>query len=75
MYFKKFVNDVKDLKSKDTSKLLSDKTKGGLVGAGIGGLIGLTIGAIKKKNLLFSAMVGAVLGAGMSRAINIKFKK
>lgn len=72
MYFKKFLNDVKDLKAKDTSKIVGDKTKGALVGAGIGGVIGLTIGFVKKKNLLFSTMVGAVLGAGISRAIKTK---
>jgi hypothetical protein len=46
----------------------------GLVGAGIGGTIGIVIGLVKKKNILFSAMVGAVLGAGISRTIKIKNK-
>jgi hypothetical protein len=46
-----------------------------LVGAGIGGVMGLFIGIAKKKNLLFTTMLGAVLGAGMSRAINFKKKK
>jgi hypothetical protein len=75
MYFKKFINDVDVLKKKDTTKILSESTKGALIGAGVGGAIGLVIGAFKKKNLLFSAMIGSVLGAGMSRAIKIKFKK
>jgi len=75
MYFKKFLNNVEELKAKDTTKILSESTKGALVGAGIGGVMGLLIGVAKKKNLLFSAMLGAVLGAGMSRAINFKKKK
>ena len=75
MYFKKFINETKVLKSKDTTKILSESTKGALVGAGIGGAIGITIGIIKKKNILFSAMVGSVLGAGLSRAIKSKKKK
>jgi outer membrane lipoprotein SlyB len=75
MYFKKFLNEVGELKAKDTTKILSESTKGTLVGAGIGGLMGLIIGIAKKKNLMFTTMLGAVLGAGMSRAISFKKKK
>ena len=75
MYFKKFLTEVKQLKAQDTSKIVSDKTRGALVGAGIGGTIGIVIGLVKKKNILFSAMVGAVLGAGISRTIKIKNNK
>jgi outer membrane lipoprotein SlyB len=75
MYFKKFINDTEILKAKDTTKILSESTKGALVGAGVGGTIGLAIGFVKKKNILFSVMLGSVLGAALSRSIKLKFKK
>jgi outer membrane lipoprotein SlyB len=75
MYFKKFLNEVGELKEKDTTKILSESTKGALVGAGIGGVMGLLIGIAKKKNIMFTTMLGAVLGAGMSRAISFKKNK
>jgi uncharacterized membrane protein len=73
MYFKRFIDDVDEIKAKDTNKVISDTTKGALVGAGIGGAIGLIIGFARQKKPLFSCFIGAVVGAGVSKAV--KFKK
>lgn len=73
MYFKKFIDDLNETKAKDSNKIISEKTKGALIGAGIGGGVGLLIGFARKKKPLLSMFIGAVIGAGISRAV--KFKK
>jgi hypothetical protein len=67
MYYKKFITDVKDIKSKDTNKILTETTKGTLVGAAIGAGFGILIGIGRGKNLLISGFIGSVIGGGISR--------
>lgn len=72
MYAKKFLNQVGEVKSKDTSTILNDMTKGTVVGAAIGAGVGLFIGFGRKKNLLMSAFIGSVLGGGLTRLFIVK---
>lgn len=67
MYAKKFLKAVGDTKAKDTNTIISETTKGTMVGATIGAGIGLFIGFGRKKNLLMSGFVGAVIGGAISR--------
>jgi hypothetical protein len=55
------------VKSKDTNTIISETTKGTMIGAAIGAGIGLFIGFGKEKNLLMSGFIGAVLGGAISR--------
>jgi hypothetical protein len=68
MYAKKFLKAVGDVKEADTSKTLTDATKGTMVGAAIGTGIGLFIGFSRKKSLLMSGFIGAIIGGAISRA-------
>ncbi|MBM3201791.1 MAG: hypothetical protein FJZ56_05230 [Chlamydiae bacterium] len=72
MYAKKFLKTIGDTKAKDTNTVLTDAMKGTMVGATIGGGIGLLIGFGRKKNLLMSALIGAFIGGAISRAFIIK---
>ena len=72
MYAKKFLKTIGETKAKDTNTVLSDATKGTMVGATIGAGVGLFIGFGRKKNLLMSAFVGAVIGGAISRAFIVK---
>jgi len=67
MYAKNFLKVIGETKAKDTNTIISEQTKGTIVGAGIGGGIGLFIGFGRKKNLLLSAFIGAVIGGAISR--------
>lgn len=67
MYAKKFLKAVGDTKEKDTNTIISETTKGTMVGAAIGAGIGLFIGFGRKKSLLMSGFVGAVIGGAISR--------
>jgi len=67
MYAKSFLNSVGEVKSKDTNTIISETTKGTMIGAAIGAGIGLFIGFGKEKNLLMSGFIGAVLGGAISR--------
>ena len=67
MYAKKFLNTVGEAKKKDVNAVISDSTKGTMVGASIGAGIGLFIGFGRQKNLLMSAFIGAILGGAISR--------
>jgi len=67
MYAKNFLNSVGEVKSKDTNTIISETTKGTMIGAAIGAGIGLFIGFGKEKNLLMSGFIGAVLGGAISR--------
>ena len=74
MYAKKFlkaVGEAKD-KSKDTSMVLNDSTKGTMVGASVGAMVGLFIGFGRKKSLLMSGFIGAIIGGAVSRAFIVK---
>lgn len=72
MYFKQFIDNIKDVKRKDTNTILNDTTKGALVGSAIGGSIGLVIGIAKRKNLLLSIFIGSVIGGSISTIIKKK---
>jgi len=67
MYAKDFLNQLGDVKSKDTNTIISETTKGTMVGAGIGAGLGLLIGFSKEKNLLMSGFIGAVIGGALAR--------
>jgi uncharacterized membrane protein YeaQ/YmgE (transglycosylase-associated protein family) len=69
MYAKQFLNSVGDIKKKDTNTIISESTKGTIVGASIGAALGLFIGFSKEKNLLMSSFIGAVIGGGIARFI------
>jgi len=73
MYFKKYLNQVGDVKKMDTNKIL-ESTKGVMTGAAIGSGIGLMIGFGRKKNLLLSAFIGSIVG-GMVTKVFINNKK
>jgi len=64
MYFKKFINQIGEAKTKDSNKILADTTKA----AGIGGLVGILVGLTRKKNIVLSAFIGSVIGAAISKA-------
>lgn len=72
MYAKKFLNAVSDEKSKNTTTVINDLTKGTMTGAAIGAGIGLYIGFGRQKNLLMSAFLGAIMGGAISRIFIIK---
>jgi uncharacterized protein YqgC (DUF456 family) len=67
MYAKSFLNTVDEVKKKDTNTIITETTKGTMIGASIGAGIGLFIGFGKQKNLIMSAFIGAVLGGAISR--------
>ena len=52
--------------------VLNDAMKGTMVGATIGGGVGLLIGLGRKQNLLMSASIGAFIGGAISRAFIVK---
>jgi hypothetical protein len=72
MYAKKFLNAVDEKKSKDTTTIINDSTKGTITGAAIGAGIGLFIGFGRQKNLLMSGFLGAILGGAISRIFIVK---
>jgi hypothetical protein len=67
MYAKRFINSIGEVKSKDTNTIITESTKGTMVGASIGAGIGLFIGFGRKQNLLMSAFIGAIIGGSISR--------
>ena len=72
MYAKNFLNQVGEVKKKDTNTIISDTTKGTMVGASIGAGLGLFIGFGRQKDLLMSGFIGAVIGGTISRVFMIK---
>jgi uncharacterized protein YcfJ len=72
MYAKSFLNQVGEVKQKDTNTIISETTKGTMVGASIGAGIGLFIGFGRQKDLLMSAFIGAVIGGTISRVFMVK---
>lgn len=68
MYAKNYLKSVEGVKKKDTNTVITESTKGTMVGAAIGAGIGLFIGFGRDKNLLMSGFVGAILGGAISRA-------
>ena len=69
MYAKHLLNSIGETKKKDSNTIISETTKGIAVGAAVGGGVGLLAGLIKKKNLLLTSFIGAVLGAGVTKFI------
>lgn len=67
MYAKNFLKSSQEIKKKDTNTILTETTKGTMVGAAIGAGIGLLIGFGRNKNLLMSGFIGGVIGGGISR--------
>lgn len=67
MYAKKFLNNVGEIKSKDTNTIISESTKGVITGATIGGLVGLVVGLGRKKNLLLTAFIGSLVGGSLTK--------
>ena len=67
MYAKSYLKAVGETKAKDTNTIISETTKGTMVGAAIGAGIGIFIGFGRKKNLLMSGFVGAIIGGAISR--------
>ena len=67
MYAKNFLDQISEIKSKDSNAIISETTKGTVIGSTIGGGIGLLIGFSKNKNLLLCGFVGAVMGGLISR--------
>jgi uncharacterized membrane protein YeaQ/YmgE (transglycosylase-associated protein family) len=65
--FKNYINNVGKTKKKDTNTILTESTKGTMVGAMVGAGVGLFIGFGRKQNLLLSAFIGSVIGASISQ--------
>jgi uncharacterized membrane protein YeaQ/YmgE (transglycosylase-associated protein family) len=74
MYAKNFLNSIDEVKAKsnNTTAVLSESTKGTMVGAAVGCGVALFIGFYRKKNLLMSGFIGAVIGGAVSRAFIVK---
>jgi hypothetical protein len=72
MYAKKFLNAVSETKSKDTTTIINDLTKGTMTGEAIGAGIGIYIGFSRSKNLLITGFLGAILGGAISRIFIVK---
>jgi len=67
MYVKNYLKSVEGVKAKDTNTVITEATKGTMVGAAIGAGVGIFIGFGRNKNLLMSGFVGAIIGAAISR--------
>ena len=72
MYAKKLLNTVSETKTKDTTTILNDLTKGTMTGAAIGAGVGIYIGFSRSKNLLLTGFLGAILGGVISRIFIVK---
>lgn len=72
MYAKKFLNAVSETKSKDTTTIINDLTRGTMTGAAIGAGIGIYIGFSKNKSLLVAGFLGAIFGGAISRIFIVK---
>jgi uncharacterized protein YcfJ len=67
LYAKDFLKKTQETKKKDVNTVLTETTKGTMVGAAIGGGVGLMIGFGRDKNLIMSAFIGAVIGGAISK--------
>lgn len=66
MYAKNYLKAFSEVKKKEKT-ILTEATKGTIVGSSIGAGIGLFIGFGRHKNLLMSGFIGAVIGGAISR--------
>jgi uncharacterized protein YcfJ len=72
MYAKNFLNQIGDIKKKDSNMVLNDIQKGTIVGSTIGAGIGVFIAFGRGKNMLLGALIGSVIGGAISRAFIVK---
>ena len=72
MYAKRFLNNIGEIKRKDSNTIITDSTKGVMIGASVGAGIGLIIGFSRKKSLLMSAFIGSVIGGALSKEFTQK---
>jgi uncharacterized membrane protein YeaQ/YmgE (transglycosylase-associated protein family) len=70
---KDYLQEVKDIVSKDKREILLLTTKASVNGAVTGLVIGMMFGFYKQKNIYVSGLVGAVLG-GVATAIIVNKK-
>jgi len=70
-YGKEMLDKIKSNKEMDVNKRILEHTEGSLVGAGIGLIVGLSIGYSRKYNLVASGLVGILLGGFISRQLII----
>lgn len=68
-----FIQEVKDIVSKDKREVLMLTTKASINGAVTGLVLGLMIGYYKDKNIYMSGLIGAILG-GAATAILVHKK-
>lgn len=70
-YGKEMLDKIKSNKEMDVNKRILEHTEGSLVGAGIGLIVGLSIGYSRKYNLVASGLVGILIGGFISRQLII----
>lgn len=68
-----FIQEVKDIVSKDKREVLLLTTKASTNGAVTGLVLGLMVGYYKNKNIYMSGLIGAVIG-GIATAILVNKK-
>lgn len=66
-----YLQEVKDIVSKDKRDILMLTTKASINGAVSGLIIGLMIGYYKKQNIYVSGLIGAVVG-GVATGIIVR---
>jgi uncharacterized protein YqgC (DUF456 family) len=72
VYAKSFINQAQEIKKKDANAILTDATKGAMVGSAIGAGVGFFIAFGRHKNLLLGSFIGAVIGGVISSAFIAK---
>ena len=70
---KDYLQEVKDIVSKDKREILLLTTKASVNGAVTGLVVGMMFGFYKQKNIYISGLVGAVLG-GVATALIVNKK-
>jgi uncharacterized membrane protein YeaQ/YmgE (transglycosylase-associated protein family) len=70
---KDYLQEVKDIVSKDKREILLLTTKASVNGAVTGLVVGMMFGFYKQKNIYVSGLVGAVLG-GVATALIVNKK-
>ena len=68
-----FIQEVKDIVSKDKREVLLMTTKASMNGAVTGLVLGLMVGYYKNKNIYMAGLIGAIIG-GVSTAILVNKK-